>query len=283
MLTRIVFSILFALAANSTYSQKIKLGMATALENDSIIYSAGFRLIGTTVDNLISPNIEDSLFVKKVELVKNLNCRVIMCNVLFPGKIKIAGPDVNERQVLGYLESVLKRARTAGVPNLILGSGGARRLPDGYSMEKAKADFVILAGKMARLAKKYDIRIILENLNSTETNFLTSLKDAAEVVRKVDHPHLRLNSDIYHMMRENESPEEIVKAKGLIVYCEIAEREGRTLPGVSGDDFRPYLTALKKIGFEGLMIVEGKSNDLPKDAPIAFQYLSSQIDEVFGK
>jgi sugar phosphate isomerase/epimerase len=281
MIRKIVTCLFLALAVSPIFGQKITLGMATALENDSIIYSAGFPLIGTTVENLISPNIADSLFVKKLEQIRTLNCKIIMCNVLFPGKIKIAGPEVNEKQVLDYLESVLKRARKAGVPNLILGSGGARRLPDDYSTEKAKADFVILAGKMAKLAKKYDVHIILENLNSTETNFLTTLNDAADVVRKVNHSYLRLNCDIYHMMRENESPEEIVKAKGLITYCELAEKEGRTLPGVAGDDFRPYLVALKKIGFEGPMVIEGKTNDLKKDASIAFGYLTTEINEVF--
>ena len=250
--------------------------MATSLENDSLLYASGFRLIGTNVESLIGPSISDSVFQKKVEAVRKLKTRLIMCNVLFPGSIKIAGPEVSETRVLEYLENVLKRAQIIGLPNLILGSGGARRLPDGYDKEKAKTEFSLLARKMAVLAKQYGVTIILENLNSGETNFLNTLRDAADVVRKVDHPNFRLNADIYHMMRENESPDEIVKAGKILVYCEIAEKAERTLPGVTGEDFKPYLTALKSIRFSGPVIIEGRSTDLSKDLPLAFRYLSSQ-------
>lgn len=268
-------------SASLCAAQQHPMGMATALENDSILYASGFKLIGTTVEKLISPTMPDSLFEEKVRMVRNMQCRVIMCNVLFPGKIKIAGPEVNETEVLNYLEAVLVRAKKAGVPNLILGSGGARRLPENYDMHKAKTDFIALAKKMADLAKRFDITIILENLNSTETNFLNRLKDAAEVVRAVDHENFRLNSDIYHMMKEDESPEEIVRAGKLIVYCEIAEEEGRTLPGINKQDFRPYLRALKQIGFTGPIMIEGNTKDLQTDLPIAMSYLQDQLREVY--
>jgi sugar phosphate isomerase/epimerase len=278
-LIRTLFLMLIVIHASlcGGHAQKITLGMATALENDSLLYNAGFRLIGTTVENLISPKMTDSVFARKVEIVKNMHCKLIMCNVLFPGSIKIAGPEADENKVLSYLESVLRRANAAGVPNLILGSGGARRLPEGYDKKRAMDDFVLLTGKMAALASKYNVRIILENLNSTETNFLTTLHDAAEVVRRVNHPNLRLNADIYHMMKEDEPAAEIVRAGKLIVYCEIAEKEGRTLPGVSKQDFSPYLKSLKQIGFSGPIIIEGNIQDLRHDVPQAFEYLTAQL------
>ncbi len=270
---------IFLSVSMSSLAQSNQLGMATSLENDSLLYASGFKLIGTSVEALLSPTSADSEVVGRQELVRSLKCKVIMCNVLFPARIKIAGPDVNESEVLSYLEGVLKRAGMMGVPNLILGSGGARRLPDNYDKEKAKGEFTLLAGKMARLAKQYNVTIMLENLNSTETNFLTRLSDAADVVRKVNHPSFRLNADIYHMLKEDESPQEIIKAKGLIRYCEIAEKDGRTLPGVKGEDFVPYLRALNDIRYQGPMIIEGRSDDLAHDLPRAYDYLRKQLEE----
>ena len=274
----LILAILLATSGTSR-SQSNVLGMASALENDSLLYATGFRLIGTNVEKLLSPGSADSVLVANKEIVRRLKCKIIMCNVLFPGRIKIAGPDVKEAEVLAYLEDVLKRAQLLGVPNLILGSGGARRLPDDYDKVKAKADFIVLAQKMARLAKKYDVTIMLENLNSTETNFLTRLRDAADVVRKVAHPGFRLNADIYHMLKEDESPDEIRNAKGLISYCEIAEENGRTLPGVEKENFVPYLAALQDIGYKGPIIIEGRSKSLEEDVPRAYTYLRSQLDE----
>lgn len=37
---------------------------------------------------------------------------------------------------------------------------------------------------MAEVAKKHGITIAIESLNSSETNFLNTLQDAAEIVKK---------------------------------------------------------------------------------------------------
>lgn len=259
------------------------LGVATDLNHDSLLYASGFRLMGTSVGNLLAPSLPDSAFARKVELLRSMKCKLFMCNVLFPGELKIAGPDVNAEAVLTYLEGVLKRADAAGVENLILGSGGARRLPGNYDKSKATADFILLAKKMAALAAKYNVRIILENLNSTETNFLNTVRESADVVRRVSHPNFRLNADLYHMLKEDESPESIVNAGKLIVYVELAEEKDRSLPGVNGEDFGPYLQALRKVGFEGPIMIEGRVTDPATDFPRAFRYLSSQISQVYGE
>jgi hydroxypyruvate isomerase len=75
---------------------------------------------------------------------------------------------------------------------------------------------------MAVVAKKHTITIAIESLNSTETNFLNTLEDAADVVKSVNHPNFRLNADIYHMLKENEPPQHIIDAAKFIVYAEIA-------------------------------------------------------------
>ncbi|HEV7331547.1 MAG TPA: sugar phosphate isomerase/epimerase family protein [Flavisolibacter sp.] len=264
------------------HAQKLPaLGMVSSLENDSLLYVSGFRVIGTSVGSLISPSLSEEAFRQNVKKIASLQCELYMCNVLFPPALKIAGPDVEEKKVLDYLDAVLLRAQKAGIKHLVLGSGGARGLPKGYDAVKAKADFTLLAKKMAIAASKHKVTIILENLNSTETNFLNTLRDAADVVRTVNHPSFRLNADIYHMMKENESPEEIRKAGDVIIYSEIAEKETRTLPGMTGDDFRPYLQALKAIGFMGPIMIEGRVNSLHTDVPKAYTALMAQLQEVY--
>lgn len=259
------------------------LGMASSMDNDSLLYASGFRLIGESVNKILSPALSKEQFAANVKRVKGTKCKVYMCNVLFPASMKIAGPNVDEKKVLGYLDTVASNAKKAGIPVLVLGSGGARKLPENYDKEFAKAEFSKLARKMAEIAKKHKITIVLENLNSTETNFLNTLRDAADVVNRVNHPSFRLNADIYHMMKENESPQEIIKAKKIIVYCEVAEKDDRTLPGVKGDNFRPYFSALQAIKYKGPILIEGRVKDLKTDAPIAYYSLMNQLRESYLK
>lgn len=197
--------------------------------------------------------------------------------------MKIAGPDVNESRVLGFADTVFSRAKRAGVRFIVSGSGGARRIPDGYNLEKAQADFSVLFRKVANVAGKYGIMIALENLQSTETNFVNTVKTATEVVRAVNHPNFKLNADIFHMMREGESPQSIVDAADVLVYCELAEKGNRSFPGIMGDDFKPYLRALRKADYKGYIFIEGSSSNLQRDMPLSFKYLSQQLAEVYAE
>lgn len=260
-----------------------RLGVVAPLEQDSLVYAAGFRMLGESVGKMLSPSLTEEQFQQNLIRIKSARCKVYLCNIFFPGSIKIAGPGVDENRVLSYADTVFSRAKKAGISIIVLGSGGARRIPEGYDVEKAKADFAVLCRRLAIVAGKYGIMIALENLQTAETNFLTTLKSAAELVRAVDHPNFKLNADLFHMMREGESPQSIVDAAGVLVYCEIAEKQKRSLPGVQGDDFKPYLRALRKAKYKGHVFIEGNTNNPRNDIPLSFKYLTRQLGEVYAE
>ena len=92
---------------------------------------------------------------------------------------------------------------------------------------------------------------------------------------------MKLLCDIFHMLKEDESPDEIVKFGKHIVHCHIAEKENRTPPGVKGDDFRAYLSALKKIGYKGGLSIECFTyTDFDKEARRGVEVLKQQLSEV---
>jgi sugar phosphate isomerase/epimerase len=260
-----------------------ELGIIAPLEQDSLAYASGFRMLGESVGRMLSPSLTGEQFAENLQRIKKAKCKVVLCNIFFPGNIKIAGPDVNETRVLGYADSVFSRAKTAGIGLIVLGSGTARRIPDNYDTTKAKRDFVALCRKLSVVAARYEIMIALESLQSAETNFLISLNSAAEIVRSVNHPNLRLNADIFHMLRQGESPQSIIDAADILIYCEIAEKQSRSLPGVVGDDFKPWLRALRKANYKGHIFIEGNSNDLRKDMPLSFKWLTLQLQEVYAE
>lgn len=258
-----------------------KLGMMASLDKDSLLYASGFEMQGESVGRMLGPSLTEAEFQTNVQRINNAKTKLYVCNVFFPSELKIAGPEVNEKKVLAYADQVFRRAKKAGVPVIVLGSGGARKLPENYDYQKATKDFTQLARKIGQVAQKHGITVALENLNSTETNFLTTLEEAAGVVKGANHPHFRLNADIYHMMKENEPPQHIIDAGSVIVYVEIAEKENRTLPGVVGEDFRPYFQALKAIGYSGPMFIEGRVNNPEEEIPNAHKFLTQQLQEVY--
>jgi sugar phosphate isomerase/epimerase len=266
---------------NLTYP---KIGIVQSIENDSLLKSIGYQYLVESVGKLVSPKtVTEDQFLINLSHIKKLQVPLYAFNIFIPGELKVVGPDVNEQAVLDYVRSVFERTRQANVSRIIWGSGGSRRVPDGFAESKAKEQFVSIAKKIAKLASEYNITLALENLNSTETNFITTLDEALNIVKAVDHKNLRLCVDVYHMLKEGELPSVIEKAKGYVIYCEVAEKEGRTPPGVQGEDFRPYFAALKKIGYSDRIMIECRWENLNTQAAPAFAYLRRQIEDVYGR
>ncbi|HVI48650.1 MAG TPA: sugar phosphate isomerase/epimerase family protein [Chitinophaga sp.] len=257
------------------------IGIATSMDNDSLAYANGFVYLEETVKKLLSPAVNDSVFESNLLKIRKMKCRLETCNVFIPGQIKLVGPAVNEEKVLEFVEQVMQRAQKAGIRLIVLGSGDARRLPEGVNAAAARSSFIPLGRKMAEIARKYNCLIAMENLNSTETNFVNKLTDAYAIASAINHPNFMVTADIYHMLKEGESPLSIEQAKDRLVHCHIAEKELRTAPGVAGDDFRPYFRALKKAGYQGRIMMECRWDDPARQYKPALTYLETQLKEAY--
>jgi sugar phosphate isomerase/epimerase len=258
------------------------IGVVNTLDHDSLLQKAGYRYIITSIGTYISPRtVSDQQFQINLAKFRSLKVQLYAFNIFMPGDLKLVGPDVDEKAIMSYVEAVFRRVQAAGVKMIVWGSGGARRLPDGFDRSRATQQFEMIASKVATLAASYNITLALESLNSSETNFINTAAEAFSIVKTVNHPNLRLNIDIYHMLKENESPEIIITAKDFIVHCEIAEKEHRSPPGIHGTDFRPYLSALRKSGYQGNIFIECDWKNLDLEAASAFQFLEGQIKDVF--
>ena len=257
------------------------IGITGSLSGDSLAAANGFTYLEETVRRILSPGLTEVQFQDMLKSLQQTKCKVQSCNVFIPGEIKLVGPAVDERRVLGYVDSVMQRAKIAGIKIIVLGSGDARRIPEGTDSIAAVKQFIKLGRKMAGIAAKYNVTIAMENLNSGETNFVNTLAQGNAVVSAINHPNFRLTADIYHMLKENESPASIEKAKKVLIHCHIAEREKRTPPGVEGDDFKPYLAALHDIGFSGCIMMECRWTDPAAQYRQAYDYLSEQLKTAY--
>jgi len=255
-----------------------EVGITTSVSRDSLLHSAGITYTEEGITNTFSPRkVSEEKFRANLERIRNARVKVPVANVFFPGEIRLVGPDVNEKMVLGYVDTVMRRCREAGVGIIVLGSGGSRKLPDNYDSTKAAHEFQGLVRKIADVARKYDRIIAMENLNHTETNFVLTLEEAVRYAKSVDHPNFRLTADIYHMLMENEGAASIEAAGDLLVHVHIAEKEERAYPGKRSTDFTPYFTALKKIGYQGRISMESRWWDIANELAPAKAYLENQL------
>lgn len=257
-----------------------KIGVATGIENSGILAAAGYSYFEEGVRNFLVPTEDESVFEHKLLLLKESKLPVEACNSFLPGNMKCVGPSPSHEEILKFGETAFRRAQKAGVKTIVFGSGGARAIPEDFSRDEARKQFISICCQLAPLAQKYNVVISLEPLNSKECNFINSVAEGGEIVKSVNHESFRLLADFYHMMMENESAENITKYGHLLYHTHIAEKSGRTAPGVNNDDFIPYFRALKKAGYEGRMSIECSWNNLGEQASSALKAMRNQLAQI---
>lgn len=269
----------FALAAEAGKFLE-RIGISTSIKNSAILAAAGYSFVEENVRGFLVPAEPDPVFESKLVLLKESKLPVEACNSFLPGNLKCVGPAPSHEEILIFGETTFRRAQIAGVKTIVFGSGGARAIPEGFSRDEAKMQFISLCKQLAPFAKKYDVVISLEPLNRKECNFINSVAEGGEIVKAVNHESFRLLADIYHMLMENESPTNINKYGDLLYHTHIAEKTGRSAPGVNNEDFKPYFKALKEVRYNGRMSIECTWNNLEEQASASLKTIRKQIGEI---
>ncbi len=239
----------------------------------------GFDFSEDSVQKLFMPGKPEAEFTATVAAFQAAKWPVLSCNGFYPGEFKLVGPDADLEKAVAWADTAARRAAALGVPTIVLGSGGPRRVPDGFAQGRAEEQFIALGRRLGERAHAHGIVIAVESLNRSETNFLTKLDEVITLVDAVGSPGFRAVADLYHMAREDEGPDLIRKAGPRIRHCHIAEKEKRTAPGTAGDDFRPYFKALKETGYAGGLSLECGWKDFDAQAATAVQTLRRQWAE----
>jgi sugar phosphate isomerase/epimerase len=234
----------------------MKIGLCASVGQASLLAEAGFDYIEENVQKWLEPESPEEVFSAKLGTIRDAALPVQVANSFYPGAIKCTGPEIEMDRVLRYAASAFRRAKLSGIEFIVFGSGGSRQVPEGFDSACAWEQFVAVLRGIAPLAQEHGITAVIEPLNRKECNFITTLEEGAAMVAAADHPQVRLLADIYHMRVNGEDPGDLVKYGRGLRHVHVAELEGRQAPGTAGEDFGPYLRALKEAGYQGAISFE---------------------------
>ncbi len=173
-------------------------------------------------------------------------------NGFIPAQHRITGPHVDLQSVLDYCRTALQRCRALGGAVVVLGSGGARRVPEGFNMGVAEGQFIEFCRALGPIADEAGIDIAIEPLNSREDNLIVSVADGAQIVDEVGHPRIQLLADFYHMFEEHEPVENVAEAGSRLRHTHVADL-GRVAPGYAPEgeaDFVAFFRNLRRAGYD---------------------------------
>lgn len=209
---------------------------------------------------------EDEFKEEKSEFEKaGIPCRAF--NILLPGGMKILGKDVDRKALEAYAEFACSRAHALYGEMIVFGSGGARRLPNGTTIDAAWEQMKEACRIFGNVAQKYDLKIVLEPLNHEETDLLHTVSDGIRMTEEVSHPSVWLLADYYHMQKEEETVDVLIQAAPYLKHCHIACGAERRFPAKKDlERCREFIGTLRKIGYQGMISVEGLTEHFAEDA-----------------
>jgi hydroxypyruvate isomerase len=177
----------------------------------------------------------------------------------------LADPDGAD-ELLRTAEQSLRVADELGCPRLnVHGTGlDGRGLPVVASPVVTPAMWLTAARTLTRLAELGERAgrvFTLENLNTAVDHPGVPFARAADtlaLVEAVDNPHLRLNLDLYHaQIGEGNLVQLVERALPVVGEIQVADVPGRCEPGTGEIHYPAIAAALERLGYTGVVGLEG--------------------------
>jgi sugar phosphate isomerase/epimerase len=254
-----------------------QVGYCVALDRLEAAQDLGFDYLEVPAQAVAALSADD--YARLRDRVKALRTPVRAANSFLPATLKVTGPEADPPRQREYVRGCLDRLRDLGVRTVVFGSGGARRVPDGFPREEAVKQLVAFGRLAAEEASRRGITIVLEPLRQQESNIVNSVGEGLPIVRAVDHPAFRILVDFYHLSEEKEDPSILREAGSLLGHVHVANPAGRVFPKQAGEAaYGPFVSALQAIPYRGGVSIEARTEDLAADAPASIAFLRQLLD-----
>lgn len=182
------------------------------------------------------------------------------CNNFFPASVRLVGQDTAPMEkVREYTKHALACAAELGASIAVFGSPWAKLRPQGFAPEKAFAQLAAVCRMLGEEAQSAGIMIALEPNNRTETNMINTYAEVLQLIEAANHPCVRGLQDYFHLKKESDTVESLLRGKDQLIHTHFARLEGRRYPKCESEDpyYKTYFQTLAETGYQGGVSVEG--------------------------
>jgi D-psicose/D-tagatose/L-ribulose 3-epimerase len=194
--------------------------------------------------------------IRRAFETSDLECTV--CAILPPG-INPISPDAAVRKIsVQHLVRCIETASALGAKLL----GGPLYAPIGYLPEHrpTKDEWSWAVDAFQSVCDVLDsckVTISIEPVNRSETFFVRTATEASSLCDAIGHPRFGVTIDTFHAnIEERDIPKALSSIGPHLKHIHVSEND-RGLLGKGHVDFRGIVAALKKIGYNGYLMIEG--------------------------
>lgn len=208
----------------------MKIGVCTSPDKIPLIEELGYDFIESNFSWLASLSKED--FAAQSAIVERHSLAVEAYNIFFGGGIKLYAPDGNQDELLkiiaDYADAGLARAASLGGKIAVIGSGGARRIPDDMTEEAVTPQFARVLNICGEAAERHGMKIVVEPLS--DCNYIHTVAEGDELAVLSKHPAVGVLVDYFHHQQINDDLEALPSFADRLWHVHVARPGDRFVP-----------------------------------------------------
>jgi len=140
---------LLSLAPAAAQAPRVQVGICTPLKGIDAARAAGFDYVELSTTEVAG--LSEADFESAAARVRQVGLPAPAANLFLPATLKVTGPDINRDEQDRYVRNAFARLSRLGTGILVFGSGGARRVPDGFAKDEAFKQLVEFGRRIAWL------------------------------------------------------------------------------------------------------------------------------------
>jgi D-psicose/D-tagatose/L-ribulose 3-epimerase len=256
----------------------MRFGCCVPPEQIDVVARAGFDFCELPA-RAVRPLENDAEAAPALREIASAPIRPEAFNVLVPAEIRMVGPEADMERLRSYLRRTFGRMVSLGGAVCVLGSGGARRIPDDMPRAEALDQLAVSLQIAGEEAGRTGIALALEHLNRGECNVFNTVAECQAFIEDRGLSGLRLLADLHHLELEREPAANVVAAAPLLAHVHVADG-GRRHPGVGGYDYAGFMAAVRQAGYDARISAECSWENLDEQAAGALDYMKRQWQAV---
>jgi D-psicose/D-tagatose/L-ribulose 3-epimerase len=187
-----------------------------------------------------------------------------VCGIFGPDR-DLRGSAKQQATCLDYLRRVVDAAAALGAPVIIGPVYSSVGRAEAYPPRERKAQWRTVARNLqqaCQYAETKGVAFAMEPLNRFETDFINTCDQALRMIEDVGSPALQVHLDTFHMnIEEKCSASAILRAGKRLAHFHACGCD-RGIPGDDHIDWRGIAQALKKVRYNGAVVIESFSQEI---------------------
>lgn len=190
--------------------------------------------------------------------------------------------DFSNDILLKHLKNVIELAIKCDVKNLVFGCPRNRKLLD---LNKDNDEiFIKFMSELGNYIGTRKLIISIEN-NSKKynCNYLNTIEQVGEIVKKINNPNIKMMVDIGNCIMENDNITNIIKYKDLINHIHISMPFMKPLIKYNQIEYTNFINLLKNINYDKIISLEFLNNNEKDEVKLLDNTLNNFVNLILNK